>query len=58
MTAGSFFVPPSLCFPYPYFNFRTVWEVKQRLLIDMAAERGAYICQSQSLNLFIAGTLT
>lgn len=33
--------------------YKTVWEVKQRTIIDMAAERGAYICQSQSLNLFI-----
>lgn len=34
--------------------YKTVWEIKQRTIIDMAAERGAYICQSQSLNLFIA----
>ena len=33
--------------------YKTVWEVKQRNLIDMAADRGAFICQSQSLNLFI-----
>lgn len=33
--------------------FRTVWEVPMRSLIDMAADRGAYIDQSQSLNLFI-----
>jgi ribonucleoside-diphosphate reductase alpha chain len=33
--------------------YRTVWEVKQRSLIDMAADRGAFICQSQSLNLFL-----
>jgi ribonucleoside-diphosphate reductase alpha chain len=33
--------------------FRTAWEVPMRSLIDMAAERGAYIDQSQSLNLFI-----
>jgi ribonucleoside-diphosphate reductase alpha chain len=33
--------------------YKTVWEIKQRKLIDMAAERGAYICQSQSLNLFV-----
>lgn len=32
--------------------YRTVWEIKQRSLIEMAADRGAYICQSQSLNLF------
>jgi ribonucleoside-diphosphate reductase alpha chain len=33
--------------------YRTVWEISQRALIDMAADRGAYICQSQSLNLFV-----
>ena len=33
--------------------YKTVWEIKQRTIIDMAAERGAYICQSQSLNLFV-----
>lgn len=33
--------------------FRTVWEVPQKSLIDLAAARGAYIDQSQSLNLFI-----
>jgi len=34
--------------------FKTVWEIKQKVLIDMAADRGPYICQSQSLNLFLA----
>jgi ribonucleoside-diphosphate reductase alpha chain len=33
--------------------YKTVWEIKQRNLIDMGADRGAYICQSQSLNLFV-----
>ncbi len=33
--------------------YRTVWEIPMRSLIDMAAERGAYIDQSQSLNLFL-----
>ncbi|WP_235567671.1 ribonucleoside-diphosphate reductase subunit alpha [Lysobacter sp. Root690] len=33
--------------------YRTAWELPMRSLIDMAAERGAYIDQSQSLNLFI-----
>jgi ribonucleoside-diphosphate reductase alpha chain len=33
--------------------YKTVWEIKQRNIIDMAADRGAYICQSQSLNLFM-----
>ncbi|TXI41175.1 MAG: hypothetical protein E6Q59_02490 [Nitrosomonas sp.] len=32
--------------------YKTVWEIKQKALIDMAADRGAYICQSQSLNLY------
>jgi ribonucleoside-diphosphate reductase alpha chain len=35
-------------------RYKTVWEIKQKTLIDMAADRGAFICQSQSLNLFIA----
>ena len=34
--------------------FKTAWEIKQRTLLDMAADRGAFICQSQSLNLFVA----
>lgn len=38
--------------------YKTVWEIKQRSLIDMAADRGAYICQSQSLNLFIENPTT
>lgn len=33
--------------------YRTVWETPMRSLIDMAADRGAFICQSQSLNLFM-----
>lgn len=33
--------------------YKTVWEIRMRTIIDMAADRGAYICQSQSLNLFI-----
>lgn len=33
--------------------FRTAWELPMKSLIDMAAERGAYIDQSQSLNLFV-----
>ena len=33
--------------------YRTVWEIKQKDLIDMAIARGAYIDQSQSFNLFI-----
>jgi ribonucleoside-diphosphate reductase alpha chain len=34
--------------------YRTVWELPMRALIDLAAERGAFIDQSQSLNLFMA----
>jgi ribonucleoside-diphosphate reductase alpha chain len=34
-------------------KYRTVWEIPMRHLIDMAADRGAYICQSQSLNLWL-----
>jgi ribonucleoside-diphosphate reductase alpha subunit len=33
--------------------YKTVWEIKQKNVIDMSADRGAYICQSQSLNLFV-----
>jgi ribonucleoside-diphosphate reductase alpha subunit len=34
-------------------KYRTVWELPMKQVIDMAADRGAYICQSQSLNLWI-----
>lgn len=34
-------------------KYKTVWEIPMRCLIDMAADRGAYICQSQSLNLWL-----
>lgn len=33
--------------------YKTVWEIKQKILIDMAADRAPYICQTQSLNLFV-----
>jgi ribonucleoside-diphosphate reductase alpha subunit len=33
--------------------YKTVWEISQKVVIDMAADRGAYICQSQSMNLFV-----
>ncbi len=33
--------------------YKTSWEIKQRTLLDMSADRGAYICQSQSLNVFM-----
>lgn len=32
--------------------YKTVWEISQRTIIDMSADRGKFICQSQSLNLF------
>ena len=35
-------------------RYKTTWEIPQKILIDMAAARGAFICQSQSLNLFVA----
>lgn len=34
-------------------RYRTVWEIPQKLIIDMAAERGPFVCQSQSMNLHI-----
>ncbi len=34
--------------------YRTVWEIPQKTIIDMAADRGIYVCQSQSMNLFFA----
>jgi len=33
--------------------YRTVWEMSQKTIIDMAADRGVYIDQSQSMNLFV-----
>ncbi|MDH4461241.1 MAG: ribonucleoside-diphosphate reductase subunit alpha [Flectobacillus sp.] len=33
--------------------YKTVWEIKQKAIIDMAADRGAFICQSQSLNIHL-----
>jgi ribonucleotide reductase alpha subunit len=34
-------------------KYKTVWEIPMRHIIDMAADRGAYICQSQSMNLWV-----
>lgn len=34
-------------------KFKTVWEIPMRHVIDMAADRGAFICQSQSMNLWV-----
>tara|TARA_B110001450_G_C17318187_1_gene358266 strand:+ start:34 stop:573 length:540 start_codon:yes stop_codon:yes gene_type:complete len=33
--------------------YKTAWEISQRTLINMASDRGMYVCQSQSLNLFV-----
>jgi ribonucleoside-diphosphate reductase alpha chain len=33
--------------------YKTAWEIPQRAIIDQAADRGAFICQSQSLNIFL-----
>jgi len=33
--------------------YKTAYEISQRVIIDLAADRGAFICQSQSLNLFV-----
>jgi len=35
--------------------FKTVWEIKQKHVLDMAADRGAFIDQSQSMNIFMEG---
>ena len=35
-------------------RYKTAWEIKQKDIIDMSCDRGKYICQSQSLNLFIS----
>ena len=34
--------------------YKTVWEIPQKCIINLAADRGIYVCQSQSMNLFIA----
>lgn len=34
--------------------YKTAWELSQKTLIDLAADRGPYVCQSQSMNLFVA----
>merc|ERR1712109_184152 len=38
--------------------YKTVWEIKQRTVLDMAAERGKYIDQSQSLNIHMVDATT
>jgi ribonucleoside-diphosphate reductase alpha chain len=39
-------------------RYKTIWEIKQKDLIDMAADRGTFICQSQSFNLHINAVTT
>lgn len=38
--------------------YKTVWEISQKTLLDMSADRGAYICQSQSLNVHMGAPTT
>merc|ERR1712032_978014 len=38
--------------------YKTVWEIKQRIVLDMAADRGAYIDQSQSINIHMTDATT
>merc|ERR1712232_24396 len=38
--------------------YKTCWEIKQRIVLDMAADRGAYIDQSQSLNIHMTDATT
>jgi ribonucleoside-diphosphate reductase alpha subunit len=33
--------------------YKTAWEISQKAILDLAADRGAFICQSQSLNIFM-----
>merc|ERR1711937_459118 len=39
-------------------RYKTVWEIKQRIVLDMAADRGIYIDQSQSLNIHMVDATT
>jgi len=34
-------------------RYKTVWELKQKVLVDLSAERAPFVCQTQSLNIFI-----
>lgn len=34
-------------------RYKTVWELKQKVLVDLAAERAPFVCQSQSMNMFV-----
>ena len=46
---GLTYIPPEI-----RNRYKTVWEISQKTLIDHAARRAPYICQSQSMNLFLA----
>jgi len=35
-------------------RYKTVWEISQKIIIDLAADRGAFVDQTQSMNLFVA----
>ena len=40
----------------PFFlkdRYKTAYEISQKVVIDMAADRGPFVCQSQSMNLFV-----
>jgi len=39
-------------------RYKTVWEISQKTLLDMSADRGAYICQSQSFNVHMGAPTT
>jgi len=38
--------------------YKTVWEISQKKILDLAADRGAYVCQSQSLNVHLQAPTT
>ena len=38
--------------------YKTVWKISQKVVLDMAADRGAFVCQSQSMNVHIADPST
>jgi ribonucleoside-diphosphate reductase subunit M1 len=47
------------CIPQELKNlYKTVWEIKQKVVIDQAAQRGPFVCQSQSLNIHMADPTT
>lgn len=34
-------------------RYKTVWELKQKVLVDLAADRASFVCQTQSMNMFV-----